>query len=175
MSSTHWRVRAGDILDEPADVLICSANPFLTLSGGVGGALLLRYGPSLQVELNEFLKRQGRRYLEPGSIVVTEAAAMPYRAVVHAVAVNAFYESSPEIVGRVLRAALVAAAERGAITVAVTALATGYGKLSIAQFASGLNSLVCETFPPIREVVIGVRKVTEPAEINRVAPLIKVG
>src|SRR5437763_11221519 len=51
----HWRIRHGDILDEPADVLICSANPFLTLSGGVGGALLLRYGPSLQSELNEYL------------------------------------------------------------------------------------------------------------------------
>jgi hypothetical protein len=33
----RWTVKCGDILDEPADVLICSANIFLNLSGGVGG------------------------------------------------------------------------------------------------------------------------------------------
>src|SRR3954470_8679124 len=144
----RWRVRHGDILDIPADVLICSANPFLTLSGGVGGALLLRYGPSLQSELNEHLARHGRRYLERGSVVVTEPPNTPYRAIIHAVAVNGFYESSPPVITEVIRAAFLAAAERGAGTVALTALATGYGRLTLSQFGEGLADPLSEEFPP---------------------------
>lgn len=166
----HWRIRHGDILDEPADVLICSANPFLTLSGGVGGALLLRYGPTLQSELNEHLARRGRRYLERGSVVVSEPANVPYRAIIHAVAVNGFYESSPEIVRDVVRAALRAAAERGARTVALTALATGYGRLTLSQFGQGLADQVAEEFPPIQDVVIVVRRREDVQDVTQAAP-----
>src|SRR4051794_36392835 len=166
----RWRVRSGDILDEPADVLICSANPFLTLSGGVGGALLLRYGSSLQSELNEYLERQGRRFLDRGSVVVTEPPNTPYRAIIHAVAVNGFYESSPAVITGVTRAALRAAAERGARTVALTALATGYGRLTLSQFGQGLIELLSDEFPPIREVVIVVRRREDVTDVSRAAP-----
>lgn len=44
----RWTLKSGDILDEPADVLVCSANVFQNLSGGVGGAILLRYGDAVQ-------------------------------------------------------------------------------------------------------------------------------
>jgi hypothetical protein len=37
MPPMFWHIRRGDILDEMAEVLVCSANPFLTLSGGVAG------------------------------------------------------------------------------------------------------------------------------------------
>src|SRR4051794_41344277 len=140
----HWQIRHGDILDEPADVLICSANPFLTLSGGVGGALLLRYGSSLQSELNEYLAQRGRRFLDRGSVVVTEPPNTPYRAIIHAVAVNGFYESSPEVITGVTRAALGAAADLGARTIALTALATGYGRLTLGRFGQGLARPVVE-------------------------------
>jgi O-acetyl-ADP-ribose deacetylase (regulator of RNase III) len=43
-----WHVHPGDILDIPADVLVSSANVYLTLSGGVGGAFLRRYGVAMQ-------------------------------------------------------------------------------------------------------------------------------
>ena len=170
MPPVRWRVRHGDILDVAADVLVCSANPFLTLSGGVGGALLLRYGSSLQTELNDHLAGQGRRYLDRGSIVVTRPPSTPYAAVIHAVAVNGFYESSPAVITEVVRAALRAAADSGARVVALTALATGYGRLSIGQFAEGLLDVVAEDFPPIREVVIGVRGADEVPELGRIVP-----
>ena len=170
----RWRVRHGDILDVAADVLVCSANPFLTLSGGVGGALLLRYGASLQAELNDYLARQGRRYLDRGSIIVTRPANTPYVAVIHAVAVNGFYESSPLVITEVVRAALRAAADCGARVVALTALATGYGRLSIGQFAQGLLDVVTEDFPPISDVVIGVRGADEAPELGRIVPAVVV-
>ena len=169
MPPMHWRVRRGDILDEPADVLVCAANPHLTLSGGVGGALLLRYGPALQAELDDHL---GRRHVDVGTVVVTEAVGTPYRAVIHAVAVNALYESSPAIVAGVVRAALAVAAQRDARTVALAAVATGYGRLSIGQFAQGVSGLTGEAFPPVERVTVVVRGADDPAGVNRVVPAI---
>ena len=51
----RWVVKHGDILDEPADVLVCSANVNLSLSGGVGGAFLRRDGPEMQRFLGDGL------------------------------------------------------------------------------------------------------------------------
>ena len=49
-------LKAGNILDEPADVLVCSANPHLTLSGGVGADLLARYGGRMQSALQDIVQ-----------------------------------------------------------------------------------------------------------------------
>ena len=63
-----WSLKHGDLLDEPADVLVCSANVFLNLSGGVGGAFLLRYGGQMQEELHRYLaQRQIRSWACTGS------------------------------------------------------------------------------------------------------------
>lgn len=169
----RWRLRHGNILDEPADVLICSANPFLTLSGGVGGALLLRYGLSLQQELDGILARRGRKFVDRGSVIVTTPANTPYRAIVHAVAVNGFYESSAEVVSSVVRSALRAAAECGAQTVALAALATGYGKLTMPEFGRGLASVTGLEVLPIRVVTIVMRGAADVTELANTVPTIE--
>jgi O-acetyl-ADP-ribose deacetylase (regulator of RNase III) len=128
----------GDILDLQADVLICSANVSLNLSGGVGGALLARFGAGLQEELHGNLPKQAPRFAKPGDVVVTHPQKTPYKAVLHAVAVDAFYDSNTQLITETVRKALGLASLEGARCVALTALATGYGHLSIAQFAEGL-------------------------------------
>lgn len=163
-----WIVKNGDILDEPADALICSANPFLTLSGGVGGALHLRYGDHLCRELEAYLEERGKRYLDRGSVVVTRPAGVPYKAVIHGVAVDGMYDSSVEIVTGVLRGALSAAGEAGAKRVAVTALATGYGRLSVEDFARGVAGLAGETFGPVERATIVLRDADDTDAIRRV-------
>ena len=65
----RWSVKQGDILDEPADVLVCSANPWLNLSGGVGGEVLLRHGPQMQQELHRLLAARGLRSVPQGEVV----------------------------------------------------------------------------------------------------------
>ena len=50
-------VKVGDVLDEHADVLICPANPWLNLSGGVNGAILMRGGQAVQDELQSHLRQ----------------------------------------------------------------------------------------------------------------------
>ena len=37
-------IKSGDILEEAADVLVCPANVYLNMSGGVNGAILLKGG-----------------------------------------------------------------------------------------------------------------------------------
>jgi O-acetyl-ADP-ribose deacetylase (regulator of RNase III) len=153
----RWSVKHGDILDEPADVLVCSANPWLNLSGGVGGEILLRYGPRIQEELHRHLANRGLRSVPQGEVVACSPCGTPYKAVLHAVAVDCFYGSSPEAVEGVVAKALGMAASLGAGKVALTALATGYGRMAIAHFAKGLAPLLHLEFPPVVEVVVCLR------------------
>ena len=131
-------VKVGDVLAEPVDVLICPANPWLNLSGGISGELLALAGPALQAELHEQLRLRGVAALEPGTVVVSSAGPLPAGQVLHAVAIDVFYGSSVELVATTLRQALEMASELQAKTVALPALATGFGPLSMEEFTEAL-------------------------------------
>jgi O-acetyl-ADP-ribose deacetylase (regulator of RNase III) len=132
-------VKAGDILDEQVDVLISTANTQLNMSGGVNGAILHRGGSGVQRELREHLAKLGRHWVEPGSVVRTGPGPLAVKHILHAVAINAFYESSVELVAATIAKALAACAELSARSAALPALATGYGPLSVKQFAEALS------------------------------------
>ena len=57
----------------------------------------------------------------------TFGGGLPYKVALHAVAIDAFYDTSPEWVTAALDKALQLAARYEAHTVAAAALATGYG------------------------------------------------
>jgi O-acetyl-ADP-ribose deacetylase (regulator of RNase III) len=154
-----WCIKHANILDEPADVLICSANPWLNLSGGVGGEILARYGPLMQQELHAVLAERGVRAVAQGTVVQTSACGTPFRAVLHAVAIDAFYQSSPPVITKLVADGLHQAASLQASKVALTALATGYGRLSMQSFGEALAPLLDTEFPPLEEVTVCVRKV----------------
>lgn len=137
----RWIVKAGDILDEPADVLVCSANPYLTLSGGVGGAFLLRYGSSMQDALNAYLSERSVRHVPRGTLVPMPPCGSPYRAVLHAVAVDGNYQTSPEVLRDLMGRILDEASRIGAASIALPALATGYGRLPIRDFAAAMKPI----------------------------------
>lgn len=168
--SMRWQLYQGDILDVPADILVCSANVYLTMSGGVGGAFLLRYGPAMQHALQHFLVERGVRHVERGDIVRMPPCGSPYRAVLHAVAVDGFYESSQEIVADVIARSLRQAVDLEARSVALTAVATGYGRLSMLDFAAGFRRIIEEPFLPIERVIIGIRSPYEAEELFALAP-----
>ena len=82
---------------------ICSANVFLNLSGGVGRNLL-KTGNGMQEELHECLRSAGRERMSQGDVVVTAAHGLSFNAVIHAVAVDAVYQSSPAVISSITRA-----------------------------------------------------------------------
>lgn len=170
----HWSIHLGDLLDVPADVLVCSANVYLTLSGGVGGAFALRYGTAMQDSLNDYLRQRNIRHVARGTVVTMPSCGSPYQAVLHAVAVDGMYESSPEVVAAVVSDALRQAAALQAQTVALAALATGYGRLTMADFAQALRMVVNLDVPPLKQVVIGLRSKGDTDELRALIPSLKV-
>jgi O-acetyl-ADP-ribose deacetylase (regulator of RNase III) len=134
-------VRIGDVLDHPADVLISTANPWLNMSGGVNGAVAARC-PGIQGELREFLLSRGQVSVAPRTVVRTSAGSLPFAHVIHAVAIDPFYDSSIEIVRDTLAAAFDLAISLGACSISTPALATGYGHLSMHAFGQALAPLI---------------------------------
>src|SRR6185436_18125881 len=150
----RWTLKTGNIADESADVLVCSANPHLTLSGGVGADLLARYGSAMQTALEQVVRQRTPHFIPQGEVVPYSDTTLPYRAVLHAVAIDGWYNSSPQIIEQTVATALRMAAGYAAGRVALTALATGFGRLSLGQFAEGVRPLLDQEFPPIEDVCI---------------------
>ena len=126
-------VIVGDVLETPADVLVCPANPWLNMSGGGNGAILIRC-PTLQAELHGILAKAETSALAAGSTVQTSAGSLPFGRVVHAIAIDPFYETSPEIVALALEGAFDLSVQLGACSVSLPTLGTGYGPMSIQSF-----------------------------------------
>lgn len=132
------RVKVGDVLREPADVLISTANPWLNLSGGVNGAIREAVGPDLQFELHGFLKQKGVTAVPAGTVVRSNAYTLPFKHILHAVAIDPFYDSTQEIIRITMETALCTAVELQALTLSSPTLATGYGRMSISDFGSAV-------------------------------------
>src|SRR5262249_21140577 len=96
-------------------------------------------GEVVHEELQRYLHATGRRYLEPGTVVRTGPASLPVRHILHAVSITPSYESSVELVAATIVRALTEARELGARVVTLPALATGFGPLSMEEFAEALN------------------------------------
>ena len=96
----------------------------------------------------------------------------PYRAVLHAVAIDGMYDSSAEIVAKTLAESLRQAASLGARTVAMTALATGYGRLSMVEFAAAVQAVFPLTFPGLEQVTLAIRSADDLEELYRLVPMI---
>jgi len=135
-------IKVGDVLIEPADVLISTANPWLNLSGGVNGAIREAVGPDLQTELHELMKQQGMSALPAGTVVRSNAYTLPFKHILHAVAIDPFYDSTKDLVRATFARALDMALELQALTVSSPTLATGYGPMSVSDFGSAVASVL---------------------------------
>jgi O-acetyl-ADP-ribose deacetylase len=98
----------------------------------------------------------------------------PYRAVLHAVAVDGAYDTTPEILSGVLRRSLQTASQLSAHSVAITALATGYGRKPIEFFADALTTIMAHAFSPVHRVIIGLRLTSDVDEMVAVIPELEV-
>ena len=147
-------LQQANILDINADALICSANVSLNLTGGVGADIVARYGNEMQAELHEQISNKSPRFAKQGEVYKVYTAGLPYKVVMHAVAVDPMYHSNSAIITETVRKALFIAQEHEAETVALTALASGFGDLSLNDFADGIKPLLSEGFHPVDKVII---------------------
>jgi O-acetyl-ADP-ribose deacetylase (regulator of RNase III) len=161
-------VKQGDILMECADILICSANIYLNQSGGVGGEILRLHGDAMQQALRDHLIKHRLKFVKQGEVVETDGGGTNFRHVLHAVAVDAWYSSSSEVVANVLAKALRRSAELGAKKVAIVALATGYGRLSMRDFACGLFESIKHADLRVETITVVVQKEDQVREIRNV-------
>ena len=139
------KIQVGDVLEVAADVLISTANPWLNLSGGVNGAILSAVGSTIQEELHCYLKSQGVSAVPAGTVVQSNAGNLPFDCILHAVAIDPFYDSSVDLVRQTVASALDLAIKAGAKTISTPTLATGYGPMSIADFGTAVAPLANES------------------------------
>lgn len=166
----------GDICSAPVEVVCTSTNPHLELILGTGGAVRDQGGHSIQQEclaiITEQRARYGRAWIPPGSAVRTSAGKLPYRFIVHCIAIDAFHDSSEETIRSCVREALqiCATAEPPATSVAMPVLASGHGHV---EFESSLHIMADElisSHSPLREVVFVVY---EPRHVPKATALLE--
>ena len=161
-------IKQGDIFEEAVDVLISTANPQLSMSGGINGEILCRGGLDVQAELREYQKQVGREFVEPATVVVTGPGPLKNVGhIVHAVAIDVWYHSSPDMVAQTITNALNAAAGLGARRVALPGLAMGYGHLPAAEFGRGLAMALRRDYAGIEELRVVLRKAEAVEAVRR--------
>jgi len=72
----------------------------------VGADLLGRYGPRMQAELHKVIAGRSPRAARPGEVIAYAGPELPYKAVLHAVAVDGWYHATPEGVRETIATAL---------------------------------------------------------------------
>lgn len=151
---TRWSVRHTDLLDIAADGLLCSANPSLNLSGGIGGAILLRYGSEMQTFLHEQLRTRGVRAVPPGTVILSPPFGLSHRAVAHAVAIDVFYETNADLIWSTYQTAFAQLSAAGCRSVAASCLGCGYGRFSASDFAAVARRLFATDIPNLDQVTL---------------------
>jgi O-acetyl-ADP-ribose deacetylase len=147
-------IKVGDVLAEAAEVLISTANPWLNLSGGVNGAIRELVGPELQSQLHELLKDQGVAAVKAGTVVRSDPFGLPFKHILHAVAIDPFYDSSIEVVRATFAKAMDMAVELRALSISTPTLATGYGPMSIADFGTAIAPVLEN--PRLAQIVLTI-------------------
>mgnify|MGYP003766181073 CR=1 FL=1 len=129
----------------------------LNMSGGVNGELLLRGGANMQRQLHDFLNEKRLRHVEPGFVMEIGPEPTHFKCIVYTVAIDGFYGSSIELVAASLCNAFDVLVSKGCRTVAVPALATGYGPLRMSEFAQALHKCLASQAWPFDEIRVVLR------------------
>ncbi|MFI4860663.1 MAG: hypothetical protein ACIAXF_08290, partial [Phycisphaerales bacterium JB063] len=93
-----------------------------------------------------------------------------YQTILHAVGIDGFYQSSPKIVGDTVSKALDIANNEGAEQVALSAIATGFGRMAIADFADGIRHLLDVRYNSIQCITICMSKLDDIQALHQQLP-----
>jgi O-acetyl-ADP-ribose deacetylase (regulator of RNase III) len=137
------------------------------MTGGVNLKIILRpRGELVHEELQAHLRAAGGRYVEPGTVVRTGPGPLPVRHILYAVAIDPSYDSSVELVAGTITEALTQARDLEARVVSIPALATGFGPLSMEDFATALARATRRDWSPLEALKVALLR-EEDAEVVR--------
>lgn len=162
-------ITQGNIIDVPADALVYSTNVQLMLTGGVGAALLARFGIHVQIDLQSRSLGGGRQLADVGEVLETQISGSPWKHVFHTIATNEAYHTEPDVVRSVLRSCLRRSVQAGDVaSIVCSALGTGYGDLDLARFIQ-IAEEVCREFDnsPLQDFAIVCRDAAECEALRR--------
>jgi O-acetyl-ADP-ribose deacetylase len=149
-------VFAGDIAEAPADVICTSTNPRLSLIMGTGASVREKGGFGILRECEAILAASGRASLPAGSVHVTSAGTLPYKAVIHCVAGNDAHRSSEAIVRVCAVNALRAAASLGAESIAIPILGSGHAHVKLDRAVAAIADAIQASDVDLATVVLVV-------------------
>lgn len=134
-----------DITNSKEDALVYSTNKSLLLSGGVGQALVNRYGQQVQNRLFKHAQSADKPNVQVGDVFVSKEAQLPWQIVVHTVVTDEEYNTSLDVLKAVLAEALeVCDNSYGVFSIAMSALGCGYGDCSHKDFIKLLRIVSTE-------------------------------
>ncbi len=139
------RVIKGDIAEVECCAVVNAANNHLWMGSGVAGALKKAGGADIEREA------LGKGPIEIGSVVETKAGNLSAKWVIHAAVMGQKLETSAEIVSRATSNALRLSERLGVKRIALPALGTGVGALSMEDCARAMRSGV-ESVLPLKSV-----------------------
>jgi O-acetyl-ADP-ribose deacetylase len=128
--SGRVRILVGDITSQNVDAIVNAANSTLLGGGGVDGAIHRRGGPRILEECRELRASRFPQGLPTGEAVLTSAAALPAKHVIHTVGpiVRGGREPDSALLASCYRNSLALAAESQLRSIAFPAISTGaYG------------------------------------------------
>jgi O-acetyl-ADP-ribose deacetylase (regulator of RNase III) len=145
-----------NIVEVDSDAMIYSTNARLALTGGVGAALLRKYGPEIQSKLINSSQGGGMELAEVGDVISVKTDAMPWKLVIHTVVTDGSYIADPEIVKSVIEKSLKLCVSQGEIQkVTISELGTGYGSLTKEQFYEILEKVTAhDRYQNIKEIIV---------------------
>jgi O-acetyl-ADP-ribose deacetylase (regulator of RNase III) len=130
----------GDLASIQVDAIVCPANNFLQMRGGLARDLRVKGGDSIEREAMNI------GILDSGSAVITSAGRLPCRFIIHAPTVyRPMDTASPLSITLATRAALECAEVNSIASVAIPALGTGTGAVSFDQSALSILDQIRRT------------------------------
>lgn len=156
---------AGDIADAPAEAVCTSTNPRLSLMMGTGAAVRERGGFAI---LRECEAIRGNRDLPAGSVHVTSAGRLPFRAAIHCVASDSSHRSSPAIIRSCIEKALARADELGIRSLAMPLFGHGHARIRLAQSLTTIVETLRAARTEVERVVIVIYDAENMAEARQV-------
>jgi O-acetyl-ADP-ribose deacetylase (regulator of RNase III) len=132
------QILEGDITKVSADALVNAANNHLWMGAGVAGAIRKAGGKEIEEEA------VSKGPIPVGEVVATGAGKLPVKYIIHAAVMGQDLRTDAEKIRRATRNSLQKADELGLKSVALPALGTGVGGLSLEECVQIMIGVVHE-------------------------------